>query len=472
MGACGEKGKDASCRGAMGTSGGRGEVAERREDAVVTGWSVDTRTLESGDLYFALRGPKHDGHEYAGRAMAQGAAGVVTERPMDGALVVSDTLRALQRLAGSARARWAGTVVGVTGSAGKTSTKDAIAHLLGAVFPVGKTVGNLNNHVGVPLSILRLPEEAGVAVLEMGMNHAGEIRELCAIARPDVGVVTNVGWAHAENFAPSDDGRALAIDGIALAKRELIESLPAGGTAILNADDERVARFAEVHAGPKVTFGILKPAEVRGEDVELSVSGVRFKACGIEFESQVAGRHGVMNILAGIAAARVFGVPAARLVEAVRSLTPGTMRGEQLVREGVRILNDCYNSNPEAARAMVDVLQATPARRRIAVLGEMLELGRLAEPLHREVGSYVAGRGIDVLIGIRGAARHMVDEAILAGLPGGAAYFFEDPAEAGDFAGGLAEPGDAVLFKGSRGVQVEKAMERLLEKLPPPPVKF
>ncbi|MSV29120.1 MAG: UDP-N-acetylmuramoyl-tripeptide--D-alanyl-D-alanine ligase [Bryobacterales bacterium] len=439
-------------------------VTSETSGTAVSGWSVDTRTLAPGDLYFALRGPNHDGHKFAAQAMSQGAAGVVTERPMDGALVVSDTLRALQRLAGKARTHWGGTVVGVTGSAGKTSTKDAIAHLLGTIFPTGKTVGNFNNHIGVPLSILRLPDEAQVAVLEMGMNHSGEIRELCAIAKPDVGVVTNVGWAHAENFTSIED--------VALAKRELIESLPSGGTAILNADDERVARFAEVHAGPKVTFGIASPAEVRGEEIELIASGTKFKACGTEFESQLAGRHGVMNILAGIAAARVFGVPASRLVDAVRTFTPGKMRGEQFVRAGVRILNDCYNSNPEAARAMVDVLKATPARRRIAVLGEMLELGRLAEPLHREVGNYVAGRGIDVLIGIRGAARHMVDEAMLAGLPGGAAYFFDDPAEAGNFVSELAEPGDAVLFKGSRGVQVEKAMERLLERTPPAPGKF
>jgi UDP-N-acetylmuramoyl-tripeptide--D-alanyl-D-alanine ligase len=431
-----------------------GAVAEASRP--VSGWSVDTRTLAPGDLYFALRGPNHDGHDFAGRAMAQGACAVVAERPMDGAIVVSDTLRALQRLAGSARERWGGTVIGVTGSAGKTSTKDAIAHLLNSAFPVGKTVGNFNNHIGVPLSILRLPDEARVAVLEMGMNHAGEIRELCAIARPDVGVVTNVGWAHAENFA--------SIEGVALAKRELIESLPRGGTAILNADDERVAAFAGVHPGPKVTFGIAKPAEVRGENVELIPSGAKFRACGTEFETPLAGRHGVMNVLAAIAAARVFGLPASGLVDAVRVFAPGAMRGEQFVSGGIRILNDCYNSNPEAARAMLDVLQATPARRRIAVLGEMLELGRVAEPLHREVGNYVAGRGIDVLIGIRGAARHMVDEALAAGLPGGAAYFFDDPADAGDFAGTLAEPGDAVLFKGSRGVKVEKAMARLLER--------
>jgi UDP-N-acetylmuramoyl-tripeptide--D-alanyl-D-alanine ligase len=168
-----------------------------------------------------------------------------------------------------------------------------------------------------------------------------------------------------------------------------------------------------------------------------------------------------MNALAAIAVAGLYNIPPQRLVEPARSLRPGKMRGEKMESRGITILNDCYNANPEAVRAMVDVLQATPGRRRLAVLGEMLELGPLAEPLHREIGSYVAGRGIDLLIGIRGASRHMVDEAVRAGMSG-AAYFFEDPQTAGDFLRRQAREGDAVLFKGSRGVAVEKAMERLL----------
>lgn len=432
------------------------------DDACVTGYSVDTRTLAPGDLFFALRGPNHDGNAYAREALAKGAAAVVVDREVDAGrrgLVVRDPLRALQNLAAWARARWGGTLVAVTGSAGKTSTKDAIAHLLSAVFPVSRSAGNLNNHIGLPLSLLRLPETPQVAVMEMGMNHAGEIRELAGIARPDIGVVTNVGWAHAEFFE--------SIDGVARAKRELIESLPAGGTAVLNADDARVAGFAEVHAGPTVTFGFSEGAQVRGEALETGPEGVKFRACGVEFTSRVAGRHGAMNLLAGIAAASVFGVPAPPLRDAAASLEPGTMRGRHTLREGVQIFDDCYNSNPEAARAMLDVLMATPARRRVAVLGEMLELGRWAEPLHRGVGSYAAERGIDVLIGIRGAARPMVDEAMKAGLPGGAAYFFDDPAQAGEFAGGLVQSGDAVLFKGSRGVKVELALKRFLEKITP-----
>ncbi len=326
-------------------------------EVMVTGWSVDSRTLAAGDLFFALRGPNHDGHDYAAAALAMGAAGVVVEHPLpaENALVVPDTLAFLQSLAARVRARWGGTVVGVTGSAGKTTTKDAIAHVLSSAFPVGRTVGNWNNHVGVPLSILRLPDECNVAVLEMGMNHAGEIRQLAAIAKPDLAVVTNVGYAHVENFD--------SIEGVALAKRELVEGLSPAGTAILNADDPRVARFADIHPGPVITFGFSEGASVRAEAVEYGTERTRFRVCEVEFETRLAGRHGVLNVLAALAAARAFGIPAARLREVVASFAPLNMRGQRLEHAGATIWNDCYNSNPEAVRAMVDVLRETPAGR-------------------------------------------------------------------------------------------------------------
>jgi UDP-N-acetylmuramoyl-tripeptide--D-alanyl-D-alanine ligase len=316
----------------------------------------------------------------------------------------------------------------------------------------GKTVGNFNNHVGLPLSILRLPGDSKVAVLEMGMNHAGEIRALAKIARPALGVVTNVGYAHVEFF---EDG----IEGVALAKRELIEELPPTGTAILNADDERVARFREVHAGPVLTFGIRNAADVRATDVEFIPGGSRFLCEGVRFETTLAGSHGVLNVLAALAVARSFGMPFSGLVDAVAAFRTGSMRGERTIRNGIVVLNDCYNANPEAMRAMIDVLSAETAVRRIAVAGEMLELGQSAEPLHRGMGSYLASRGIDVVIGIRGAARFIVDEAKKAGMSDSAAYFFEDPVEAGRLLHRMLRAGDAVLFKGSRGVRVEKALE-------------
>jgi UDP-N-acetylmuramoyl-tripeptide--D-alanyl-D-alanine ligase len=429
----------------------------------INGWSIDSRTLAAGDLFFALRGSQHDGREYVQAALAKGAAGAVVDAAsgavLDAAtgesklLIVEDTLAALQKLSAWARCRWGGRVVGVTGSAGKTTTKDLIAHLLAAELTVGKTIGNLNNHMGVPLSILRLPDDARVAVLEMGMNHAGEIRTLARMARPDIGVVTNVGYAHVEAFE--------SIEAVALAKRELIEELPPGGVAVLNVDDPLVSAFRAVHRGRTVTFGLSENADVRAEGVELGATGVRFHYRGVAFETSLVGRHGLSNVLAALAVAGIFEIPPERLRDPVRSFTPGKMRGERLEHNGIVIWNDSYNSNPEAVRAMVDVLRATPARRRVVVLGEMLELGQSTEPLHRDIGKYVAAQGIDVLIGIRGAARFTVDEAVQAGLSG-AAYFFEDPATAGDFVRGLLRAGDAVLFKGSRGVQVELALERVL----------
>jgi len=422
----------------------------------ISGWSIDSRTIAPGDLFFALRGPQNDGHDYVDAALASGAAGAVVDHDLGrpALLVVDDTLAALQKLAAWARCRWGGKVVAVTGSAGKTTTKDTIAHLLAVEKKVGKTIGNLNNHFGLPLSILRLPDESDVAVLEMGMNHAGEIRALARIARPDAGVVTNVGYAHVEAFG--------SIEGVALAKRELIEELPSDGVAVLNADDRLVAGFREVHRGRAVTFGLAENADVRAEDVEFGTETVRFHHCGVEFESPLVGRHGLSNVLAGLAVAETFGIAPERLRDGVRTLSPGKMRGERLEYNGVTIWNDSYNSNPEAARAMLDVLRETPARRRIAVLGEMLELGQSTEPLHREVGKYLAEQGIDVLLGVRGAARFMVEEAVRAGLSDGAAYFFEDPGGAGDFLRGMLRQGDAVLFKGSRGVRVERALERIL----------
>jgi len=424
----------------------------------VTGWSVDSRTQNPGDVYFALRGPNFDGHEFAGAALANGAAAVVVERALTGTdreLVVGDTLCALQQAGSWARREWGGTVVGVTGSAGKTTTKDAIAHLLGAAMPVGRTVGNLNNHVGAPLSILRLPDDAKAAVLEMGMNHAGEIARLAEIAAPEIGVVTNVGYAHVEFF---EDG----IEGVAAAKRELIEGLPRTGVAVLNADDQRVAGFREVHPGRSITFGFSETADVRAEAVEFDQDGARFRALGVEYRTSLTGRHGVTNLLAAIAVAQVFEIPPERLREPVRTFATGKMRGERTEHRGIVVWNDCYNSNPEAAQSMLDVLRATPARRRIAVLGEMLELGRASEELHRRVGRYAAEHGVDLLIGVRGAARWTVEEAQAAGMDPGAAVFFDDAAAAGEFARGAAREGDAVLFKGSRGVRVERAVERFI----------
>lgn len=429
----------------------------------VSGWSVDTRTQNVGDVYFALRGPVHDGHNFVGAAVEKGAAALVVERACGMAplvapavsaagslyaseLLVTDSLLALRQLGAWAREQWGGTVVGVTGSAGKTTTKDAIAHLLAVEIAAGKTVGNFNNHIGVPLSILRLPEGCRAAVLELGMNHAGEIRELAAIAKPQIGVITNVGYAHVEFFD--------SIEGVAAAKRELIEALPREGVAVLNADDARVAAFREIHPGRSVTFGFAEGADVRAEALEILPAGMRFRALGVDYETGLTGRHAVSNLLAAIAVAREFGIAPERLREPVHTFAVGKMRGERIEHGGMIFWNDCYNSNPEAARSMIDVLRETPAERRIAVLGEMLELGEASGALHRQVGEYAAARGIDLVIGVHGAAKSLACAA--------AGIYFEEPEAAGDYLRSIARPGDAMLFKGSRGVHIERVLERLV----------
>ncbi|MGO9896961.1 MAG: UDP-N-acetylmuramoyl-tripeptide--D-alanyl-D-alanine ligase [Bryobacteraceae bacterium] len=422
-------------------------------------WSVDSRTQMPGGVYFALRGERHDGHDFVAAALEKGAVAAVVDHAVDldagREMVVGDTLAALQAAAVWARREWGGKVVAVTGSAGKTTTKDAIARLLEVDRAVGRTIGNFNNHVGVPLSILRLPDGVRTAVLEMGMNHAGEIRELARMASPSIGVVTNVGYAHVEFFA---DG----IEGVAAAKRELVESLPPDGVAILNADDARVRRFGRLHAGRTVTFGFAQDAEVRAEAYQESGSGARFAALGVEFETGLAGRHAVLNLLAAIAVAREFGIAPERLRDAVRSFSAGERRGRKIEHNGIVIWDDTYNSNPEAAKAMIEVLGRTPAARRIAVLGEMLELGHCSRELHRGVGRFAAEHGVDYLIGVGGDARLMVEAAVDGGMAAADAKFVDDPAAAGEYARGLARPGDAVLFKGSRGVRVERAIERFM----------
>lgn len=435
-----------------------GAAKPAQGDGTVAGWSIDSRSVNPGDCFFALRGPNNDGHDYVAMAAEKGAAVAIVEQRVEAPveqLVVPDTLVALQDLARKARRRWGGTVVGITGSAGKTTTKDAIAVLLGVEFRTGRTIGNYNNHFGVPLSILRIPDDCRAAVIEMGMNHAGEIRALARIAGPQIGVVTNVGWAHAEFF---DDG----IEGVARAKRELIEELPKDGIAILNADDARVRAFREIHAGRTILFGFAEDAEVRAESVRVCPNGTHFRCLGVDFVSPLAGRHGVGNVLAAIAAAQAMGIAPASLPDAVRKLSVGKMRGERLERNGITIINDSYNANPEAMRSMLELLRDTPARRRIAVLGEMLELGREAGALHRGIGHFAAEQGIDALVGIRGAARDMVDGAMEAGMSDSAAFFFNASEEAGNFLRGYLCAGDAVLFKGSRGIAVEKALERAL----------
>ncbi|MBE0660549.1 MAG: UDP-N-acetylmuramoyl-tripeptide--D-alanyl-D-alanine ligase [Bryobacteraceae bacterium] len=422
------------------------------------GVSTDTRTLQPGQAYVALTGEHHDGHDYVAAAIERGARAAVLARPVQLPIaqeIVPDTLQWLQQEAARRRSAWGRAVVAVTGSAGKTTTKDAIAAALEPRFRVGKTQGNFNNHIGVPLSILNMPDTAGVAVLEIGMNHAGEIRELASIARPEIAVVTNAGTAHIENFD--------SIEGVAAAKRELVESLRPDGVAVLNSDDERVRAFAGVHGGRVVTYGTGEGTTVRATGIEYTEHGARFHVDGQIVACPLPALGGVMACLAALAVARVMDVPFIDARQALETLTPPKMRFERLHARGAVIWNDCYNSNPEAAKMMIDLLAGTPARRRIAVLGEMLELGAWSESLHREVGEYAAERGIDVVAGVKGNAAALADAAANASGHRPETAFFDTPAEAGRWLRGKVLEGDAILLKGSRGTRMEEALAAFME---------
>jgi UDP-N-acetylmuramoyl-tripeptide--D-alanyl-D-alanine ligase len=377
-------------------------------------------------------------------------------------LAVPDTLAALQNLAQAVRTRWGRRLAAVTGSAGKTTTKEILAALLAARFRVLKSEGNLNNEYGLPLQLLRLEEEDEAAVVELGMSHAGELKRLAAIARPDVGVVTRVAPVHLEFFA--------SVDEIALAKRELIEGLTGReSVAVLNADDSRVARFAQVAPGRVVTFGVAGSGDFRAENIQdRGLNGSEFDFLGPEGRARLrlplAGRHNISNALGALAAASVWGVGAAEAREIFPKLEATGMRGRVLQYDaGFTVINDCYNSNPVALAAMVELLTNTPAEgRHILAAGEMLELGPASAELHREAGRAAAATGkLGWIIGVQGDAENFVRGAIEAGHPAGRAKFCASSAEAGELVGNLMERGDVLLVKGSRGVKMEFIVEAL-----------
>lgn len=434
----------------------------------VCGYSIDSRTVQPGELFFAVQGEKYDAHDFVPSAFEHGAraavvasskaarwlnAARVSDQPAFPLLVVDDPLRALQRLASAVRRHWNQRVIGITGSAGKTTTKDAVAEVLSESFQVLKSQGNLNNEFGLPLQLLKLDPKHEIAVIEMGMSHAGEISALARIASPDWGVVTNVGNAHAGNFA---DG----IAGVARAKYELIQSLPAQGTAFLNCDDPYVSQFGREFLGKSIYFGLGACANPRAVDIEdLGSEGSRFVVvCGgerIPAELKLVGRHNVHNVLAAIAVGFEAGVPLRQCVAAVGRMRSSSKRGEILHVHGATLINDCYNSNPEALRSMISALAAMPARRRILVAGEMLELGAGAANLHRQCSKFAAEAGIDLVLGVRGQARELVEAAREAGA---LALFISTPEDAGLWLQDELKEGDAVLLKASRGVGLERAL--------------
>lgn len=448
--------------------------------AHVTGFSIDSRTVKAGEVFIAIKGPRYDGHDFVQEALGRGAvAAIVSEtrrmtQPVEihkNLIGVLDTFQALQQLARFGRKRWARPVLAVTGSTGKTTTKEMLAALLSRRYRVLKSEGNYNNEYGLPLTLLRLSGDHDLAVVELAMTHKGEIAKLCSVAAPNLGVVTNVNPVHLEFFA--------SLEEIAEAKRKLIQGLAAPAIAILNADDARVRRFAQGFSGRVVFFGF-------GPDAHVRASSLDDRGCdGSEFNLVVGGqlqrvrlplvgRHNVANALAAYAAASPFKIEASLAAEVFAALEPAPLRGERICfiatngAEAFTVVNDAYNANPRAVAALAEAVSRTPgARRRILVLGEMRELGPTAAELHREAGRHIAALGnIDYLAGVTGLAAELVAGARAAGMPADRALFFDTKEAAADWLCRTVRAGDLVLLKASRAVALETLLDPVRARFP------
>jgi len=433
----------------------------------VAGVSIDSRTIEPGQVFFAIAGPRFDGHDFLAEAAAKGALAAVVHRDVAAATLplvrVADTTRALGDVARHVRLSAHLPVVAITGSVGKTTTKDMTAALLATRGPVLKTEGNLNNAYGLPLTLLRLRPEHTAAVLELGMSAPGEILALCGIARPDVAVITKVAPVHLE-FFPS-------LDAIAEAKAEVLDGMSADGVAVLNGDDPRVRRVGEARARRIVWYGRDRRYDVSAEGWRGTAFGMRFdlRVGGktVEVALPLAGPHFVSNFLAAAAVAHVQGISPEVMAEAALRMTAARHRGEvRRLGEAVTLLDDCYNSSPDALEAAVVALGMAPGRRRLAVLGDMLELGATGPALHRERGAALPGR-VDVVVGVGTLAKEILEGARQAGLAGARLHHFPDSAAAAAALGSIVEPGDGVLVKGSRGVRLEAVVDALLARFGP-----
>ena len=446
-----------------------GTLVSGDPQAVFDGFSIDTRTLQQGDLFFAIVAAR-DGHEYVGAALEKRAGGAVVHSAVDAhaghfcIIRVADTTAALQDLGRFVRRHVGPQVVAITGSAGKTTTKETIAEFLSAKYRVVRNKGNLNNHLGLPLSLLELRRGAEVAVMELGMNHAGEIRVLVDIAQPDVRVWTNVGDAHLGFFASRD--------AIADAKAEILEKARPTDVLVCNADDPYVMARAARYAGRRITFGTDAGADVRGENIDdLGIDGTRVTICALgaraEVEIPLLGRGNVSNVLAAAAVATHLGIGIDVIAQRAATLRPAAHRGAVLrLAAGITVVDDSYNSSPTAlVRALEVVARETRVSRKAAVLGEMLELGTHALPLHRDCGRAAAAARLDRLVTVGGdAAKALAEAAVQDGMPAAAVTWVPSSADASAEILPWLSRGDLVLVKGSRGVRTDEVVDRIVEE--------
>jgi UDP-N-acetylmuramoyl-tripeptide--D-alanyl-D-alanine ligase len=439
----------------------------------VQGVSTDSRTVPAGALFVALRGEYFDGHQFAATALQRGAAAVLlsdarcvadcqASAATSAGICVADTQEALQALALAQRHQFAGTVVAITGSNGKTTVKEMTAAVLQQRYTTCKALGNLNNHIGVPLALLQLEATHQVAVLELGMNHLGEIRRLCELALPHIGVITNIGLAHV--------GYVGSIERIQQAKGELIEALDAASVAIVNADDPRALALGQHAPGRLLTFGQGAEADIRGwvradRGLEGVLCTIVLDDTTYEVALPVLGAHQVLNALAAAAVGVAMRVPAAEIIAGLQSYHG--MYGRMMVRRGaggVTLIDDTYNASPQSMRAALQCLGHTRvAGRRLAVLGDMLELGDRGLALHEEVGVLVAQSGVQELITFGPLAQHIAQGAQDAGMNIACIYTTTQPEDAVALLRSLRRAGDVMLLKGSRGMAMERLVQALVE---------
>jgi len=427
-------------------------------------YGIDSRLAAAGELFFAVSG-RRDGHDFVGAAAANGAAGAVVARPVSvpgrefGLVQAGDTVAALQALARDVLGRRPVKVVGITGSVGKTTTKEFTAALLRPRFRVLKSEANFNNHLGLALSLLRLEPDHEAAVLEMGMSAAGELLALTRIAPPDIAVITNVSPVHLQFFKSLDD--------IARAKKEMLDGAKPGATAVLNGDDPLVTKIAAAFPGRKVTFGQAPGCDVRAEDIKRKAySGFEFllrfgkEAGRVEFP--FVNDAVLPNLLAASAVAYALNLRLDEIRPAILTLRPFSMRGILVeTGGGVRVYDDSYNSNPRALEAVLKSLADLPASRKVAVLADMLELGEGERDFHRQAGEVVARSGWDVLVAVGPLAALIASGASGAGMKAAAIHRFADAEAAAARIAEIVRDGDLVLVKGSRGMKTETIVDKL-----------
>ena len=432
-----------------------------------TGGCNDTRRLEPGDLFFALHGEHTDGHRFLAAAFEAGAAaGVVCrswheeseDQPPGPLIVAEDTEKAMGDLARAYRRRFDIPVVAITGSNGKTTTKDMAAAVLAKRYRVLATEGNLNTRLGVPLTLFRLSKVHEVAVIEMGISEHGGLRYLCEIADPTIGVITNIGPTHLEFLG--------SVEGVAKAKGELLEHLDESSMTILNLDDLLLSRERVRAKGRLLGFGIEKICQFRGEGLVQDQEGCgRFSLQSHSFRLSIPGRHNVYNALAAAAVGSALDVPLADAAVALADFKPTMLRSQVEERDGIRLLNDSYNANPASMRSALQTLaQISLPReggRRVAVLGDMLELGSGAPEAHRELGRFAARGGLGALFALGGLAEEVAEGGRDEGLPAERSRAFSDRDELIQTLQDFVEPGDLVLLKGSRGMAMEAVAQAL-----------